>query len=133
VVPLRGELRVWTTKERKDETDETENNHLGRGDEAAAGMVLMFFQAGWCVPCQQMMPVMRGIEKEGLVRVRTVDVDKDLALAEKYGVTSLPTLVLLRDGKEVHRKTGVVTADEVRELLRTATNGVFTFHVDFTR
>jgi thioredoxin len=68
----------------------------------------MKFTAAWCGPCKQMEPVLAalGKEYEGRVRIVTVDVDQDPLLAQQYNVRSMPTLVLVRDGKEVGRTVG---------------------------
>jgi thioredoxin-like negative regulator of GroEL len=59
------------------------------------------FTAAWCGPCKQMEPVLAalGKEYEGRVRIVTVDVDHEQVLAQQYNVRSMPTLVLLRDGR----------------------------------
>lgn len=71
---------------------------------------LLDFYAGWCGPCQTMKPVFEEVEKEFGDRIKftRVDVDSDPALAEKYGVMSIPVFVLLKDGVEISRKRGVV-------------------------
>lgn len=66
------------------------------------------FTAAWCGPCRQMEPVLTALAKEyqGRVRIVQVDVDHEQVLAQQYNVRSMPTLVLLRDGREVGRTVG---------------------------
>ncbi len=80
---------------------------------------LMDFFAAWCGPCQAMKPVINELEKElkGKVEVEEIDVDKNSAEASKYGVMSIPTFVVLKDGKEVGRKIGHTTKAELLKLL----------------
>lgn len=65
------------------------------------------FQATWCGPCHQMDPVLTRLQAKGY-RVRRIDVDQNPELARAYKVKSLPTFVILRNGKEVDRAIGVV-------------------------
>jgi thioredoxin len=66
------------------------------------------FTAAWCGPCKQMEPVLAALGKEyaGRVTIQTVDVDHEQLLAQQFNVRSMPTLVLLRDGREIGRTVG---------------------------
>lgn len=74
------------------------------------------FSAVWCGPCQQMAPLVARLEREGLP-VRKVDIDKESALADKFGVSTIPTFVLVVDGKEVERHSGAMTETQLRQLI----------------
>lgn len=75
---------------------------------ATPGVALLDFTAAWCGPCGQIAPVLEALAAEyaGHVRIVAVDVDREPDLAERYSVRSMPTLVLLRDGREVGRVVG---------------------------
>ncbi len=74
------------------------------------------FSAVWCGPCQQMAPIVARLEREGLP-IRKVDVDKEKGLADRFGITSLPTFVVVINGKEVHRQSGAVTETDLRRMV----------------
>ena len=70
--------------------------------------VLVDFWAAWCAPCRMLSPVVDEIAEEtGSVKVGKVNVDEQPALAEQFGVASIPTLILFRDGKAVETSVGV--------------------------
>jgi thioredoxin 1 len=72
------------------------------------GVALVDFTAERCAPCRTMMPILEGLAAEyaGRVRFGAVDADSEIALAERFRVRSLPTFVVLRDGREVGRIVG---------------------------
>jgi len=79
-------------------------------DEAIAeGKVLVDFYADWCVPCKMVSPIIKELadEYKGKVLVANVDVDRESALAARYGIMSIPTVILFSDGVEVKQIIGV--------------------------
>ena len=81
---------------------------------------LLDFWAPWCGPCHVMAPVLEEIKKElaGKVEIEEINVDKNQAKASEYGVMSIPTYVILKDGKEVGRKIGVTAKADLVKLLQ---------------
>jgi thioredoxin len=64
------------------------------------------FTAAWCGPCRQLKPVLETLSREYKIALVEVDTDRDPLTAQQYNVRSMPTVVLLRDGREVGRFVG---------------------------
>ncbi|SES74637.1 thioredoxin [Methanococcoides vulcani] len=84
-----------------------------------SNVVVMDFTATWCGPCQMQKPILEELEGEmgDKVEFKMVDVDQNNALAGKYGISAVPTLIIEKDGAEVKRFTGVTSADVLRSEL----------------
>lgn len=80
---------------------------------------LVDFYADWCGPCKMMPPILDEVKKSfgPGVHILKVDVDKNHKAANKYGIRSIPTLLLFKNGKVVWRKTGVAQAGEIRQAV----------------
>lgn len=76
----------------------------------ASRPVLVDFWAGWCAPCRMMKPVLEALAKEysGMAHFAKVDVDSNRALAQRYGVMSIPNFVVFNNGRPVDRAVGAV-------------------------
>lgn len=71
------------------------------------GLVLVDFYADWCGPCKMMGPVLEEVDKEmDGVAIYKVNVDEQGALAQRFGVMSIPTLVLFKNGEKLGQKVG---------------------------
>lgn len=85
----------------------------------ANGTTLVDFYADWCGPCRMVSPIVDEIaEERSDITVGKVNVDDENALAMKYGVMSIPTLIVFKDGKEAARIVGArPKADILEELV----------------
>ena len=82
------------------------------------GLVLKKFYADWCGPCQMMKPVVEEFKEEHPeVEVIEINIDDEEELADKYEVSTIPCLVLERDGEEVAREIGVVPPKKLEKML----------------
>jgi thioredoxin 1 len=81
--------------------------------------VLVDFFAEWCGPCKMMPPILQEVSKAlgDKVRVIKVDVDKNPEAAHHYRIQGVPTLMIFQGGKIKWRKSGVVPANQLKEVL----------------
>ncbi len=82
--------------------------------------VLVDFYADWCAPCRMIAPVLEQLagELDGQLTVAKLDVDANQDLAFRYGVQSIPTLILFRDGQEAERFVGFAGKGQLVERLQ---------------
>ncbi|MBQ6840236.1 MAG: thioredoxin [Oscillospiraceae bacterium] len=80
--------------------------------------VLLDFWATWCGPCQMIAPVLEEIAQEREdVTVAKIDVDKEMELAIKYGIVSIPTLIVMDQGQAVNKLIGFRPKADIEKLL----------------
>lgn len=84
--------------------------------------VLVDFYADWCGPCQMMAPVLKEVADEmgDKVKIIKIDVDKNQPIAQRFGVRSIPTLILFKNGKILENKAGVMTKRDLTEMIEKA-------------
>lgn len=87
--------------------------------------VLVDFYADWCGPCQAMAPVLKEVAQnfEGKVKVIKIDVDKNQPIAQRFGVRSIPTLILFKGGNMLWQQAGMTTGRDLKTKLE-ATVGI---------
>ncbi|WP_178988681.1 thioredoxin [Winogradskyella schleiferi] len=84
--------------------------------------VLVDFFADWCGPCKMLAPILKQV-KDSLgerVSIIKIDVDKNQALASKYQVRGVPTMLLFKNGKQVWRQSGVLQKEELINIINNA-------------
>ena len=82
-------------------------------------IVLVDFYADWCNPCKILSPILEEVARENPdIKLVKVDVDTNENLAYEYRAYSIPTLVVIKDGKEVKRAVGAMPKEDVLELIK---------------
>lgn len=80
--------------------------------------VLVDFNATWCGPCRMLAPILESVASENdKFNFAAVDVDDNNELASDYNVSSIPCLVIFKDGKEVKRSVGFLSEEELTKML----------------
>lgn len=84
-----------------------------------SGLSLVDFWATWCGPCRMQAPILEKLDAEigSTVKVCKVDVDSEPALAQRFGVMSIPTLIAIRDGKIIDTRVGVQSFEQLMQML----------------
>jgi len=83
------------------------------------GIIALKFGATWCGPCKTMAPIFDKVSGEfPTVDCRSVDVDEEPGMAKKFSVRSVPTVILLKDGREVQRIVGLARLEPLRRAFR---------------
>ncbi len=90
--------------------------------EIKQGITLVDFHAEWCGPCRMLAPVLEKVADEvsGKARIVKLNIDNSQQIASTYQVTSIPTLILFKDGQEVNRLVGLRDADTIKEFILSA-------------
>ncbi len=89
-------------------------------EKTGKGVVLVDFFAQWCGPCRMMEPVIEEFAEEmkSEVTVAQIDIDASQKTTQTFQVTSIPTLILFKDGKEVKRVVGLKDIDALKLLVK---------------
>ena len=81
--------------------------------------VLVDFYADWCGPCKMLSPIVDEVANENEdIKVVKVNIDESQDLAMKYQVMSIPTLVVIKEGKEINRSVGLIDKSQVTSLIK---------------
>ncbi len=85
----------------------------------AQGTVLIDFWADWCGPCRMLSPIVDEVaEQHSDVKVGKIDIDAQPELANQYGVMSIPTLLVFKNGQKVGESVGLIPKENVEALLK---------------
>ena len=84
-------------------------------DELIQEKVLVDFYANWCGPCKMLSPILEKLEE---IKVLKVNVDENPELARKYGVMSIPCLILFEKGMELKRNVGFIPENKLKEFIK---------------
>lgn len=80
--------------------------------------VVIDFYADWCGPCKMLAPVVEEVAKENTnTKFVKINVDEAQDLAIEYNIMSIPTLIVMKNGKEINRKVGLVSKSEIMQII----------------
>jgi thioredoxin 1 len=81
--------------------------------------MILYFTADWCNPCKQTRPIVEELNREQIMaKFFIIDVDSEIEMAQDFEIKSVPTFVVMKDNKEIHRETGAKTRQQLEELIR---------------
>lgn len=80
--------------------------------------VFIDFYANWCGPCRMMMPIVEELSEEVDVKFVRVNVDVNEEISRQFGIMSIPTFVVMEKGKEIDKKIGSASKEELLEMLK---------------
>jgi thioredoxin 1 len=104
------------------------SNHLKYLDddnfdsEISNGVTLVDFYADWCGPCRMMTPIVDELAEElkGKAKIAKLDIEVSQKITSNFNVTSIPTLILFKDGQEIQRIIGVRDKETLSEIIQNA-------------
>jgi len=79
--------------------------------------MLLDFWATWCGPCQMIGPVIDTLAEEENIKVGKINIDNEKDLAYQFEIEAIPTIVVMKDGKEINRSVGFSDINELRKLI----------------
>ena len=84
------------------------------------GLVLIDFYADWCMPCVMMAPVLEETANKfkGKIMIGKINVEESPDVAQKFGVSSLPTIIILKEGEVIDKFMGAISEEELEEKLK---------------
>lgn len=97
-------------------TDSSFDDIVGSSD-----IILVDFWAEWCGPCKKMLPILEDIDSEGIVPIGKLNVDENPVKSNLFGISSIPSMVLFKGGKQVHMIVGAkpkhIIVKEIQEWI----------------
>jgi thioredoxin 1 len=78
---------------------------------------VLYFTADWCNPCKKVKPIVEEMNRESITKFQLVDVDSEMELVKRFDIRSVPTFILIEDGKEIKRTTGAQTRGQLEEFI----------------
>jgi thioredoxin 1 len=120
----KGEFKMVWNDSAIEVTEEEFRSILNCSDDNSNKLVVVNFFAEWCMPCLMLSPVVEELaEKMNEVKFTKINIDDNSELSGKFRISSIPCLVVFRDGKEIDRITGAQTADIIEEKIKKILEG----------
>ena len=86
-------------------------------EEIKSGKVLVDFNATWCGPCQMLKPSVERLAENDDIKVLSVDTDENPAVAAKFDIYSIPTLILFKDGAQMKKNVGFIPEPALKNFV----------------
>ena len=81
--------------------------------------MILYFTADWCNPCKKTRPIVEELTREQIMaKFFIIDVDLEIEMTKDFEIKSVPTFVVMKDNKEIHRATGAKTRQQLEELIK---------------
>jgi thioredoxin 1 len=78
---------------------------------------IIYFTAEWCNPCARTKPIAEELQRDGIINFQFVDADTELEMLKNFKIMSVPTFILMEDGKEIKRMNGAKTKEQFLEFI----------------
>lgn len=103
-------------------TTTIEFNEATFNENIKSGLTLVDMYTNWCMPCKMLAPTIAAIaaDYEGKVTVGKINIDEAPSVAAKYGVMSIPTVILFKDGEPVAQKIGMANKSAYEDMIKSA-------------
>ena len=80
--------------------------------------MLLDFWATWCGPCSMIAPIVDQVSEEENIKVGKINIDEERNLAYQFEIEAIPTIILMKDGKEINRQVGFMDKNELKAFLQ---------------
>jgi len=123
IYDLSGGINAWSRAGKPIDQDLSGKGELSSNDYKAiistSGYVLVDFYAPWCAPCRKMLPVVEDLGKTypNQFKLLTVDFDQNRLLAKEQNITSVPYIMVFKDGKKIWERNGEASKEELMKIL----------------
>ena len=79
---------------------------------------ILYFTADWCHPCKKVRPLVDNLNRDsGVVKFQIIDADSEIEMVKRWNIKSIPSFIVLENGKEITRATGAQTTDQLEALM----------------
>jgi thioredoxin 1 len=78
---------------------------------------ILYFTAEWCNPCKRVRPIAEELDRDNVIKFQFIDADDNSDLCRKFDIKSIPTFILIEDGKEIRRINGAKTREQLEEFI----------------
>ena len=82
------------------------------------GLVIVDFYGTWCMPCKMLTPIVEKVAMENNIKLAKVDIDENEELVREFGIVSVPTLKIFKNGKEIYTSVGLISENRLLELIK---------------